>query len=164
MKTVTILCGGYGLNIRTENGIRTKLILKGQIVELEDAEAEELIRANMAAEAVATSTAGDSPLAPGGDTPPEKTPLEGTGGLSLDPDQLRQMTNAALSKLAEDMGLDPSRCRTKAELIELIAAVPVSVEPEAEDGDGEEDEDPEEDDSVNDGEAPPDLGAEAPVV
>lgn len=164
MKTVKILCGGYGLNIRTANGVRTKLILKGQIVELEDDEAEELIRANMAAEAVATSAAGDAPLAPGGDTPPEETALESSGGLSLDTDQLRQMTNAALSKLAEDMGLDPSRCRTKAELVELIAAVPVSVEPETEDGDGEEDEDPEDDDSVNDGEAPPDLGAEAPVV
>lgn len=73
MKTVMILCGGYGLKLPTGSGVRTKLILRGQIVELEDAEAEKLIRANMAAEAVATSAAGDALLSPGGDTPPEET-------------------------------------------------------------------------------------------
>ena len=87
--------------------------------------------------------------APGGASTPAGAEIaaegdgEATGG-HLDPEQLLTMSNAELKKLAEDMGLDASKCRTKAAYIALIVAADVEIEPE-------------------DGEAPPDLSAEAPV-
>lgn len=67
----------------------------------------------------------------------------------LDPDQLKELTNAKLRELAEDMGIDTSKLKTKAQLIAAIANVPL------EDAIPEDDED--------DGEEPPELGAEEPV-
>ena len=58
--------------------------------------------------------------------------------------------------VAEDMELDTSKCRVKADYVALIseAEVIVPAEEEADEGD----------DTVDDGELPPDLEAEAPVV
>ncbi len=110
MKTVTILCGGYGRKLPAGSGVRTKLILRGQTVELEDAEAEELIRGNLAEEAVATPAAAQETPESGEDAP-------GAG-----------------------------------------------TAPAGEEGPLPEDEDENEDGDIDDGEAPPDLDAEAPVV
>ena len=139
----------------------------------EEAVAERLVRAGVArycgeipSEAVATFQEGDVLPTPGDDTPQGNGAQGGAGALSMDPEQLKRCTNAELLKLAGDMGLDASRCRTKAQLMELITGEPVSAEPgsvlapDGEDGDsGDEDED-----LVEDGEAPPDLSPEAPVV
>lgn len=91
----------------------------------------------------------------GENTPALETPQEPLVG-SLDTGQLSTMTNANLKKLAEDMGLDASKCRVKADYVALISEAEVSVPAE--------DEADEEDDTVDDGELPPDLEAEAPVV
>lgn len=45
----------------------------------------------------------------------------------LDPAQLETMTNAELKALAEDMGVDVSSCRKKADYIAAIVAVEVEI-------------------------------------
>ena len=69
---------------------------------------------------------------------------EGQEEAHLDPGQLEGMTVAQLKIMATDMGLDISGCKKKSEIIDLITAEGVEAE--------------------EDGEAPPDLSAEAPVV
>lgn len=66
----------------------------------------------------------------------------------LDPDQLKELTNAELKKMAEEMSIDTSKLKTKAQLIEAITAVDVVPGP---DEGSEEMED--------DGEAPPTFDA-----
>ena len=59
-------------------------------------------------------------------------------------ESLMDLTRTDMEKLAADMGVDVSKCRNKSDIAALLSAVEVN----AEDG----------------GEAPPELGAEAPVV
>lgn len=59
-------------------------------------------------------------------------------------ESLMKLSRADMEKLAADMGVDVKKCRNKSEIAALLAAVEVQA-----DGDGE---------------APPELGAEAPVV
>lgn len=59
-------------------------------------------------------------------------------------ESLMKLSRADMEKLAADMGVDVKKCRNKSEIAALLAAVEIQV-----DGDGE---------------APPELGAEAPVV
>ena len=66
----------------------------------------------------------------------------------LDPEQLKELTNAELKTMAEDMGIDTAKLKTKAQLIEAITAVDVVPGP---DESGEEMED--------DGEVPPTFDA-----
>lgn len=66
----------------------------------------------------------------------------------LDPDQLKELTNAELKKMAEEMSIDTAKLKTKAQLIEAITAVDVVPGP---DEGSEEMED--------DGEAPPTFDA-----
>lgn len=70
----------------------------------------------------------------------------------LDPEQLKTLTNAKLAELAKEMGIDTAKLKTKAQLIAAITDVPL------------EDAIAEDDDGVDDGEAPPVLTPEAPVV
>lgn len=66
----------------------------------------------------------------------------------LDPDQLKELTNAELKAMAKDMDIDTAKLKTKAQLIEAITAVDVVPGP---DEGSEEMED--------DGEAPPTFDA-----
>lgn len=61
-------------------------------------------------------------------------------------ESLMEMNKANMAKLASDLGLDISKCRSKGDIADLL--VEVEVEPPAEDG----------------GEIPPELSAEDPVV
>lgn len=94
--------------------------------------------------AVATPFADELPSASGKDLPDGENAPEGQETARLDHDQLQNMTVAQLRKLAEDMELDTATCKKKADYITLITAEDV--------------------DAVEDGEAPPDLNAEAPVL
>lgn len=94
--------------------------------------------------AVATPLGGELSSAPGENLSDGENAPEGQETARLDPDQLQSMTLAELKKLAEDMGLDASELRKKSDVIDLITAEDVYA--------------------VEDGEAPPDLNAEAPVV
>lgn len=76
------------------------------------------------------------------------TPVEGEETAHLDPEQLKELTNAKLKELAEEMGIDTAKLKTKAQLIAAITDVP------PEDAiSGEEDDEG----------APAGLGAEGPV-
>lgn len=76
------------------------------------------------------------------------TPVEGGETAHLDPEQLKELTNAKLKELAEEMGIDTAKLKTKAQLIAAITDVPLedAISGE-EDGEG----------------APAGLGAEGPV-
>jgi len=75
----------------------------------------------------------------------------------LDPEQLKELTNAMLRKLAEDMEIDCTKLRTKAQLIAAICNAPLEdcIEESPEEA---------EDEACDDGEAPPELDAEEPVL
>lgn len=113
---------------------------------------ERLVRCGVAvyaqesgAEGVATLPAGADDTGTGENPPQSENAAEGAESAHLDPGQLSELTNAKLRELAEDMGIDTAPLKTKAQLIEAITAEEVIP--------GEED-----------GEAPPSLDAEAPVV
>lgn len=76
------------------------------------------------------------------------TPAEGEETARLDPEQLKELTNAKLKELAEEMGIDTAKLKTKAQLIAAITDVPLEDAISGED-DGEG--------------APAGLGAEGPV-
>lgn len=109
---------------------------------------ERLVRDGIAEEVALPDAAGplwgDAEPEAGENLPDGETPSEGQEEAHLDPGQLEGMTVAQLKILATDMGLDISGCKKKSEIIDLINAEGVEAE--------------------EDGEAPPDLSAEAPVV
>ena len=92
--------------------------------------------------AVATSADGLNSNTTSVNTPSEENGAEGKETAHLDPEQLKELTNDRLRELAEDMGINPGKLKTKAQLIDAITAVEVA---------------PGED-------ALPVFGAEAPVV
>lgn len=53
----------------------------------------------------------------------------------LDPEQLREFTNARLTELAEEMGINTKNLTTKAKLIEAITALRVEIGEEEDGGD-----------------------------
>ena len=77
-----------------------------------------------------------------------QSPEIGEEAAHLDPDQLKELTNAELKKMAEEMSIDTAKLKTKAQLIEAITAADVVPGPD-EDSEGMED----------DGEAPPAFDA-----
>jgi len=102
--------------------------------------------------AVATPPAGEDGSGAGADPSNSGEGAEGTESAHLDPEQLKTLTNAKLTELAKEMGIDTAKLKTKAQLIAAITDVPL------------EDAIAEDDDGVDDGEAPPVLTPEAPVV
>lgn len=85
---------------------------------------------------------------PVGESAQVQIPKNDEAGAHLDPDQLKELTNAELKKMAEEMSIDTSKLKTKAQLIEAITAADVVPGPD-EDSEGMED----------DGEAPPAFDA-----
>ncbi len=152
MKTVKIISGTYGAD-NGKGGVTA--VSRGETCEVDDQEAERLVSIGVAS--VAVATAQEARIEPGAseDMCEDEGAQIGAVG-RLDASQLLTWTNAQLEKLAEDMGLDTSKCKKKADYIELITSEDVII-PSDDDTDGEDD------DTVNDGEQPPDLEAEAPV-
>ena len=50
---------------------------------------------------------------------------EGAESAHLDPEQLKTLTNAKLTELAKEMGIDTAKLKTKAQLIAAITDVPL---------------------------------------
>lgn len=162
MQDVKIIKGAYGYRPAGTSRIRT--VLAGEVVSVPDAEAERLAGLGVAeillpvasptSEDVATLQEGTFEGQPGVGLDAELTggqaDTEGGAALTLDPEQLKSMTNAKLRELAESMGIHAVKLKNKAELIQALTAVQVIPGPE--------------DESVDDGEHPPELCAEAPVV
>jgi len=154
---IEIISGSYGW--RKTKDAMPKLVERGGICEVDEAEARRLVALGVAA---IVHEADEAPVASGstvesGDTPCADMPSEETGAESdaeahLDPEQLKGLTNAKLAELAKEMGINTAKLKTKAQLIAAITDVPL------------EDAIAEDDDGVDDGEAPPVLTPEAPVV
>ena len=97
---------------------------------------------------VATPVEGEDESGAGVDTPGQNGPAEGEETAHLDPEQLKELTNAKLKELAEEMGINTTKLKTKAQLIAAITDVPLEEAISGEEGDEG---------------YPPGLGAEVPV-
>ena len=157
MKHVKITNGLYGY--RPEGAKHPRPVPAGSLCIVTDAEAARLasIGVGVVLEdipeegitgAVATPVEGEDDEGAGVDTTDQGGPAEGEETARLDPEQLKELTNAKLKELAEEMGIDTAKLKTKAQLIAAITDVPL------EDAiSGEEDDEG----------APAGLGAEGPV-
>ena len=148
---VEIISGSYGW--RKTKDAMPKLIERGGICEVDEAEARRLVALGVAKivheadEApVASGSTVESVDAPCADMPSEENGAESDAEAHLDAEQLQEMTVAQLKELAAGLGIETAKLRRKDDLIAAITAVP--VEPGEEVG---------EDDL-------PDLSADAPVV
>lgn len=157
MKRVKITNGLYGY--RPEGAKHPRPVSAGGLCVVTDTEAARLTSLGVGVVledipeedttgAVATPVEGEDGAGPGVDTPGQNGPAEGEETAHLDPEQLKELTNAKLKELAEEMGIDTAKLKTKAQLIAAITDVPL------EDAiSGEEDDEG----------APAGLGAEGPV-
>ena len=141
MKRVKITDGLYGY--RPKGAKHPQPAPAGSLCIVTDAEA-----ARLASIGVATPVEGEDDEGEGVDTPDQGGPAEGEETARLDPEQLKKLTNAKLKELAEEMGIDTAKLKTKAQLIAAITDVPLEDAISGED-DGEG--------------APAGLGAEGPV-
>lgn len=162
MREVKIIKGVYGH--RPAGTHRIRPIMAGDTVYVPDTEADRLVcigvaemipqAAEPACEGVATpqegQAEGEHGIGKDAETLFGEAQAEGGTASTLDPEQLKALTNAKLRELAEAMGISTARLKNKAELIDAITSVQVIPGPEEE--------------SVEDGEQPPTLCAEAPVV
>lgn len=157
MKRVKITNGLYGY--RPEGAKHPRPVSAGGLCVVTDTEAARLASLGVGVVledipeedttgAVATTVEGEDDEGAGVDTPDQDEPAEGEETAHLDPEQLKELTNAKLKELAEEMGIDTAKLKTKAQLIAAITDVPL------EDAiSGEEDDEG----------APAGLGAEGPV-
>lgn len=162
MQKVKIIMGTYGH--RPAGTHRIRPVMDGDTVSVPDMEADRLVRigvaeiipqaAEPAREGVATLQDGQADGEPGIGMDAEMLCGEANAGggaaSTLDPEQLKTMTNVKLRELAEDMGINTAKLKNKAELIDAITSVQVIPGIEEE--------------TVEDGEQPPELCAEAPVT
>ena len=157
MTKIEIICGTYGY--RPDGSKHPIPIDRGGICEVSEKEAQRLFALCVArpaeetpSPAVATPPTGEDGSGAGADPSKSGEGAEGAESAHLDPEQLKTLTNAKLTELAKEMGIDTAKLKTKAQLIAAITDVPL------------EDAIAEDDDGVDDGEAPPVLPPEAPVV
>lgn len=162
MKRVRIIRGVYGHKPYGTGRVRPVGI--GDTVDVPDEEAERLVFLGVAEmvpeppsngdEDVATIQDGQTDGEPGTGMDAEvlcgENDAEGSTAYTLDPEQMKSMTNAKLRELAEAIGISTARLKNKAELIAAITAVQNVPATEEE--------------SVVDGEQPPTLCAEEPVA
>lgn len=162
MQQIRIIQGTYGH--RPDGTHRIRPVMAGDMVSVPDAEAQRLVGIGVAeivpqvvapaCEGVATLQEGTSNGEPciGMDAKMilGEANAEGGAASTLDPEQLRSMTNAKLRELAEALGIHTAKLKNKAELIHAIISVPAIP------GSGEA--------IVGDGEEPPGLCVEAPVI
>lgn len=155
MTKIKIINGTYGF--RPEGSRHPIPVDRGNTCEVPDEEAQRLYRMGVAcpaqedaAPAVATPCEGEESSKASVDTPDSESGAEGEESAHLDAEQLKELTNAKLRELAEEMGIDTAKLKTKAQLIAAITNVPL--------------EDAISEGAEDDGEEPPELGVEAPVV
>lgn len=146
---VKIISGTYGHRVGSKIEPKDK---NSKPFELDDSEAKRIVALGVAEIVTGGVATPEKPQNASGtnSNPPENengSNSENEGGndkpFNLDAEQLDGMTIKELKKLAEDMGIDTSKMKKKADYITAICEVEIGVD---------------------DGEAPPDLGAEGPVV
>lgn len=156
MLKIRITSGNYG---HKKNG-KTITIRLGETVDVADDEARRLVDLKVAeivkddideeinGKGVATGGNDDNANDPNANPPENENGAEGENedgnddAKHLDEEQLNSMTNANLKKLAEDLGIDTSKLKVKADFVTAILKVNVDVD---------------------DDEVPPAVGAEGPV-
>lgn len=162
MQQVKIIMGAYGYRPAGTHCVRP--VLAGETVSVPDMEAERLVSigvaeiipqaAEPACEGVATLQEGPVEERPGIGMGAEmrcgEANVEGGAASTSDPEQMKALTNAKLRELAEAMGIPTAKLKNKTELIQAITAAQAIPGPAEE--------------SVEDGEQPPELCAEVPVV
>ena len=157
MKRVKITNGLYGY--RPEGAKHPRPVSAGGLCIVTDTEAARLASLGVGvvledipeedtAGAVVTPVEDEDGAGSGVDTPSQDGPAEGKETAHLDPEQLKEFTNAKLKELAEEMGIVTAKLKTKAQLIAAITDVPLEDAISSE-----------EDDEG----APSGLGAEGPV-
>lgn len=153
MTKIEIINGTYGH--RPKDSKHPVPVDRGGTCEVLEEEAQRLYRLGVArpvqestAPAVATPAEGAEDDGASVTLPAVENGAEGEENAHLDAEQLKGLSNAKLRELAEEMGIDTAKLKTKAQLIAAITDVPL------EDAISEED----------DGEQPPELGVEGPVV
>ena len=149
MKRVKITNGLYGY--RPEGAKHPRPVPAGGLCVVTDTEAARLASLGVGvvledipeedtAGAVATPAEGEDGAGTGVDTPSQDGSAEGEDTAHLDPEQLKELTNAKLKGLAEEMGIDTAKLKTKAQLIAAITDVPledaISGEEDGEDDEG----------------------------
>ena len=158
---IKIMSGIYGH--RPAGAVHPQPVAAGETCDVPEGEAKRLIALGIAlpvaqtlAEDVATAPAASAGLGPGVTMRTVGNPLEDLAfedGEVLDivdghftVESLMKMTRADMESLAGDLGLDVSGCKSKADVADELAKV--DIDPP----------------KPGDGEAPPEIGAEAPVV
>ena len=148
MTKVRIVSGGYGAH---ENG-RVKLYLRGQEAEVSQEEAERLVKLGVAEFVkepvlMAETLPVDDAVSETGDTP-EAEADDATGLIPghLDTEDLKKMPFDQLKKLAADCGLQVGKLKSRENIVNALAEMESYVSAE------------------EDGEEPPAMEAEAPVV
>ena len=150
MTKIEIICGTYGY--RPDGSKHPIPIDRGGICEVSEEEAQRLFALCVARRGRCNGGSGRFLGGAGADPSNSDEGAEDAESAHLDPEQLKTLTNAKLTELAKEMGIDTAKLKTKAQLIAAITDVPL------------EDAIAEDDDGVDDGEAPPVLTPEAPVV
>lgn len=149
MKKIKIICGTYGS--RPGDGSHVVPINRGECCEVTEEEAVRLVSIGVAEyvsnEGVATTSGGENSVGEGTNTPEgNELSMEGVSaqasdlsGLALELDivdghfteeGLSQMTNGNLKKLADDLGLDTSKCKKKDDFVALLLTVELEEETE----------------------------------
>lgn len=153
MTKIEIINGTYGF--RPVGSRHPISIDRGGICEVPDEEAQRLYRMGVArpaveeaAPAVATPCEGEDGSTAGVNPPDSENGAEGEESAHLDAEQLKELTNTKLRELAEEMGIDTAKLKTKAQLIAAITDVPLENSDNDENGDN----------------TPPAIGAEPPVL
>ena len=130
MTKIEIICGTYGY--RPDGSKHPIPIDRGGICEVSEEEAQRLFALCVArpaeetpSPAVATPPAGEDGSGAGADPSSGDEGAEDAESAHLDPEQLRTLTNAKLTELAKEMGIDTAKLKTKAQLIAAITDVPL---------------------------------------
>lgn len=153
MLKVKIIYGTYGYKT---NGHIVPKDSNDEPFLLDNAEAERLVSLGVAkiiANDVATDRGGEKAtiqsITPSNASNRSNDENEGGNDIAgfLDERQLKEMTNKELKALAEDMGIETARLKTKNDYIRAIVSIEVSVSTDNENI-----------------ENPPDLSLEAPVI
>ena len=138
MKKIKIVSGAYGYHPAGAASVKLITAESGPI-DVSDTEAARLVRMNVAVivsetddaaqeardKAVATAAETSADTAPCVNMDETESAAEGQETPRLDAEQLKELTNAKLRELAEDMGIDCSKLRTKAQLIAAICDEPL---------------------------------------
>ena len=124
---IRIIKGTYGYV--DDNGyVRPKTEKDGPFALTDEQEAR-LVALGVAVYVDAPPAEENGPEEQGNDSDEQETVAQ------LDAEQLKELTNAKLKELAEEMGIDTDGLRTKAQLIDAITAVDVVIEPPEDDED-----------------------------